>query len=67
VNFLANSTNLEVVNLPNNNLPKGCVPLEKMFDRHDMHKGKPIVDQSDKFLEFNIDSKIETRMEKTRK
>jgi hypothetical protein len=64
VNFLANSMNLEVIDFPNNTLPKGCVPLEQMFDRHDMYKGKLVVDQSDKVLEFNIGSKIEPRMVK---
>jgi hypothetical protein len=35
-----------------------------MFDRHDMYKGKLVVDQSDKVLEFNIGSGIEPRMVK---
>jgi hypothetical protein len=62
VNFLENSMNLEVIDFPNNNLPKGCVPLDKMFEIHDLYKGKSIVDQSDKVLEFNIGSKIKPRM-----
>jgi hypothetical protein len=40
INFLADSMNLEVINLQSNNLPKGCVPLESFFDRHDVFKGK---------------------------
>jgi hypothetical protein len=55
--------NLEVIDLPNNTLPRGHVPLERMFDRHDMYKGKVVVDQSDKCFEFNIGSGIESRME----
>jgi hypothetical protein len=33
-----------------------------MFDRHDMYKGKPIVDQFDEVIEFNIGSKNNPRM-----
>jgi hypothetical protein len=56
--------NLEVIDLPNNTLPRGCVPLEQMFDKHDMYKGNPVVDQSDKAFEFHIGSGIEPRMVK---
>jgi hypothetical protein len=64
LNFLADSINLEVVDFSNNTLQKGCVPLEQMFDMHGLYKRKPILDQSDKVLEFNIGSKIEPRMVK---
>jgi len=40
VNFLVDSMDLDVVNLQNNTLSKGCVPLEHLFDRHDVYKGK---------------------------
>jgi hypothetical protein len=40
ITFLADSMNLEVINLQSNTLPKGCVPLENLFDRHDVFKGK---------------------------
>jgi hypothetical protein len=50
VNFLAKSIGLEVVNFPNNTLPKGCIPLEKMFDRNDVYRGKHVEEQSDKVL-----------------
>jgi hypothetical protein len=33
-----------------------------MFDKHDMYKGKPIIDQSEKAFEFNLDSKNDPRM-----
>jgi len=54
--------NLEVIDLPNNTLPRGCVPLERIFKRHDMYKGRYVVDQSDKCFEFNLGSKIEPIM-----
>ena len=57
VNFLVESMDLEVVNLQNNTLPKGCIPLEQLFDRHDVYKGKNLKQQTDKVLEFNIGTK----------
>jgi hypothetical protein len=39
INFLAESMDLEFINLQNNTLPKGCIPLEDLFDRHDVFKG----------------------------
>jgi ribonuclease HI len=64
VNFLADSMDLDVVNLQNNTLPKGCVPLEHLFDRHDVYKGKKPKKQTDEALEFNIDTEMDPRMVK---
>jgi hypothetical protein len=64
VNFLAESMDLEVVNLQNNTLPKGCIPLEQLFDRHDIYKGKSPKQQTNKVLEFNIGTEIDPRMVK---
>ena len=47
INFLVDSMDLEVVNLQNNTLPKGCVPLENLFDRHDVFKRKKSSKQID--------------------
>jgi hypothetical protein len=55
---------LQVIDFPNNTLPKGCIPLEKMFDRNDVYRGKSIEDQSNNVLEFNIGTKVELRMVK---
>jgi hypothetical protein len=38
--------------------------LGTMFDRHDVYRGKPVEEQSDKVLEFNIGMEIEPRMVK---
>jgi hypothetical protein len=46
--------NLRIKEFPNETLPKGVVPLERMFGRHDMYEGKPIIDQYDEAFEFNI-------------
>jgi hypothetical protein len=64
INFLADSMNLEVVNLQNNTLPKGCIPLENLFDRHDVFKRKKPSKQADEALEFNIGTEIDPRMVK---
>jgi hypothetical protein len=53
--------NLDVVNLQNNTLPKGCVPLEHLFDKHDVYKGKKPNKQTDEALEFNIDTEMDPR------
>jgi hypothetical protein len=58
VNVLADSMDLDVVNLQNNTFPKGCVPLEHLFDRHDVYKGKIPKKQIDEALEFNIGTEI---------
>jgi hypothetical protein len=56
--------NLEVIDLPNDTLPKGCVPLERMFENMTCTKGKLVVDQSDKYFEFNLGLENEPRMVK---
>jgi hypothetical protein len=62
VNFLDESMDLEVVNLKNNTLQKGCILLEQLFDRHDVYKGKNPKQQTNKVLEFNIGTDIDPRM-----
>ena len=64
ITFLADSMNLEVINLQSNTLPKGCVPLENLFDRHDVFKGKRANKQAEEALEFNIGTEIDPRMVK---
>jgi hypothetical protein len=59
---LADSMYLGIVNLQNNTLPKGCIPLEQVFDRHDFYKRKNPKQQIDKVLEFNIGTKMDLRM-----
>jgi hypothetical protein len=64
VAFLAESMDLEVINLQRNTLPKGCVPLENLFDRHDVFKGKRTNRQAEEALEFNIGIEMDPRMVK---
>jgi hypothetical protein len=55
---------LEVINLQNNTLPKGFIPLENLFDRFDVFKGKRTNKQVEEALEFNIGTKMDPRMVK---
>jgi hypothetical protein len=65
VSFLADSMDLEVINLQSNTLPKSCIPLENLFDRHDVFKGKRTNKlQAEEALEFNIGTEIDPRMVK---
>jgi hypothetical protein len=64
INFLVDSMNLEVINLQNNTLPKRCIPLENLFDKHDVFKRKGASKQADEALEFNVGTEIDPRMVK---
>jgi ribonuclease HI len=64
INFLADSMNLEVINLQNNTLPKGCIPLETLFDRNDVFKGRRPNKQAEEALKFNIGTEMDPRMVK---
>jgi hypothetical protein len=64
VKLLVDSMDPDVVNLQNKTLPKGCVPLEHLFDRHDVFKGKNPNKKIYEALEFNIGTKMDPRMVK---
>jgi hypothetical protein len=55
---------LEIEDLPKISIPKGIVPLKRIFDRHDMYKGKKVIDQSEEYFEINIGSTYTPRMVK---
>jgi hypothetical protein len=61
INFLAESMDFEVINLQNNTLLKGCIPLENLFDRHDVFKGRRTNKQDEEALEFNIGTEMDPR------
>jgi hypothetical protein len=52
---------LEIINLQNNTLPKGSIPLENLFDRHDVVKGKRTNKKVEEALEFNIGTDMDPR------
>jgi hypothetical protein len=58
INFLAESMNLRVEYLPNDTHPKGVVPLERMFDRHDMYKESLLLINMMKQLSLTLVLKI---------
>jgi ribonuclease HI len=62
VAFLDDFMDLEVINLQSNTLPKGCVPLENLFDKHDVFKGKRANKQVEEAPEFNIGTEMDPRM-----
>jgi hypothetical protein len=50
--------------LKNSTLSKGCTPLEQLFDRHNVYKGKNPKQKIDEALEFNIGTEMDPRMVK---
>jgi hypothetical protein len=51
---LVERENIEIIDVADGPLPKGIVPLENLFDRNDMYKGKPSNKISDEIVEYNI-------------
>jgi hypothetical protein len=64
INLLAEEANIEIIDLPDGPLPKGVVPLERLFDRNDMYKGKSSSKIDDEVIEFNIGTKESPKMVK---
>jgi hypothetical protein len=59
---LAEKGNIEIVILVDGPLPKGIIPLEKMFDQNDMYKGKSSSKIDDEIIEFNIGTEKSPQM-----
>jgi hypothetical protein len=51
---LAERENIEIIDVVDEPLPKGIVPLENLFEHNDMYKGKPSIKISDGIVEYNI-------------
>jgi hypothetical protein len=56
--------NIEIIDFPNGHLPKGVIPLERLFDRNDMYNGEPSSKIDDKVIEFNIGTEESPKMVK---
>jgi hypothetical protein len=54
INLLAEKESIEIIDVADEPLPKGIVPLENLFDRNDMYKGKPSNKINDEIIECNI-------------
>jgi hypothetical protein len=50
------------VQLRTNRLPRGLVPLEKLFDKSDVFKGNNNTDLDEQVIELNIGSKESSRL-----
>jgi hypothetical protein len=64
INLLAEKENIEIIDLPDGPLPKGVIPLERLFDRNDMYKGKSSRKIDDEVIEFNIGTEESPKMVK---
>jgi hypothetical protein len=51
---LAEKESIKIIDIDYGPLPKGIVPLENLFDRNDMYKGKPSNKINDEIIECNI-------------
>jgi len=54
--------NIEIIDLPDEPLPKGIVPLERLFDRNGIYKGKTSNKIDDEVVEFNIGASESLKM-----
>jgi hypothetical protein len=64
INLLVEEVNIEIIDFPDGPLPKGVIPLERLFDRNDMYKGKSSRKIDDEVIEFNIGTKESPKMVK---
>jgi hypothetical protein len=62
INLLAEKANIEFIDIADRPLPKGIVPLEDLFDRNDMNKGKPSSKINVEIIEFNIRTEESPKM-----
>jgi hypothetical protein len=61
---LEEEKNIEIIDFPDVPLPKGVIPLERLFDRNDMYKGKSSRKIDNEVIEFNIDIEESPKMVK---
>jgi hypothetical protein len=62
--FLIKIAECNIVHLPNNHIPRGLVPLERIFDRNDVSlKGEILKDDSDN-IQCNIGTESEPKFVK---
>jgi hypothetical protein len=63
-NLLVEKVNIDIIDFPDGPLPKGVVPLEIIFYRNDMYKGKSSRKNDEEVIEFNIGTKKSPKMVK---
>jgi hypothetical protein len=63
-NFLSKIAKRDIVQLPNNHIPKGLVPLERIFDKNDVALKDKILDDDGDTTQCNIGTKNEPKFVK---
>ena len=57
----------DIIQLKNNSIPKGLVPLEDLFDKNDVAKNPKVTPNSEEVEDFNIGIDVEPKMIKLSK
>ena len=60
-------TGKDIIQLKNNSIPKGLVPLEDLFDKNDVAKNPKVTPNNDEVEDFNIGTDVEPKMIKLSK
>jgi hypothetical protein len=63
-NFLSKIAERDIVQLPNNHIPKGLIPLERIFDRNHVALKEKILDDDADTTQCNIGTKNEPKFVK---
>ena len=61
---MVEEADIEIIDLLDGPLPKGIIPLERLFDQNDMYTGKMSSQVDDEVIEFNIGTKESLKMVK---
>ena len=57
----------DIIQLKNNSIPKGLVPLEDLFDKNDVAKNPKVTPNNEEVEDFNIVTDVEPKMIKLSK
>ena len=57
----------DIIQLKNNSIPKGLVPLEDLFDKNDVAKNPKVTLNNEEVEDFNIGTDVEPKMIKLSK
>jgi hypothetical protein len=60
-NFLNKIAGRDIVQLPNNHIPRGLVPLERIFDRNDVSVKGEVSEEDDGTIQCNIGTESEPK------
>jgi hypothetical protein len=63
-NFVNKIAECNIVQLPNNHIPRGLVPLERLFDRNDVSLKGEITEDDTSTIQCNIGTKSEPKFVK---